>query len=145
MLNRCVSLRRPTPQASTFELAPRCATTVSTASPSSRSAAWRACWRTSRPPAGPTIDLALGEPRHAPPPLLAETVAANAHLWNRYPPVPGTPEFRAAAAGWLTRRFHLPAGALDPDRHVVPLAGTKEGLYLLPSLRRPEPRTDRRC
>jgi aspartate/methionine/tyrosine aminotransferase len=85
-------------------------------------------------PSGPTFDLALGEPRHAPPALLAETVAANAHLWNRYPPVPGTPEFRAAVAAWLTRRFALPPGAVDPDRHVVPLAGTKEGLYLLPAL-----------
>src|SRR6478752_3024773 len=79
-------------------------------------------------PVTPTLDLALGEPKHAPPPLLAETVAAHAHLWNRYPPVNGTPEFRAAAAGWLTRRFELPADALDPDRHVLPLAGTKEGL-----------------
>jgi aspartate/methionine/tyrosine aminotransferase len=87
-----------------------------------------------QPPAGPTFDLALGEPRHAPPALLAETVAAHAHLWYRYPPVPGTPEFRAAVAGWLTRRFSLPAGAVDPDRHVVPLAGTKEGLYLLPAV-----------
>ena len=85
-------------------------------------------------PTAPTLDLALGEPKHAPPALLAETVAAHAHLWNRYPPVNGTPEFRAAAAGWLTRRFELPADALDPDRHVLPLAGTKEGLYLLPSL-----------
>jgi N-succinyldiaminopimelate aminotransferase len=89
------------------------------------------------PPAGPTFDLALGEPRHAPPALLAETVAANAHLWHRYPPVPGTPEFRAAVAAWLTRRFALPADALDPDRHVVPLAGTKEGLFLLPLLLTP--------
>lgn len=85
-------------------------------------------------PAGPTLDLALGEPKHAPPALLAETVAAHAHLWNRYPPVNGTAEFRAAAAGWLTRRFGLPPDALDPDRHILPLAGTKEGLYLLPSV-----------
>ena len=40
----------------------------------------------------------------------------------------------ARFADWLTRRFDLPAGAVDPDRHVAPLAGTKEGLYLLPSL-----------
>ena len=40
-------------------------------------------------PAGRTLDLALGEPKHAPPALLAETVAAHAHLWNRYPPVTG--------------------------------------------------------
>ena len=85
-------------------------------------------------PAGQTLDLALGEPKHAPPALLAETVAAHAHLWNRYPPVNGTAEFRSAAAGWLTRRFELPPEALDPDRHVLPLAGTKEGLYLLPSV-----------
>ena len=87
-----------------------------------------------RPPAGPTLDLALGEPRHAPPALLAETVAAHAHLWNRYPPVLGTPEFREAACAWLTHRFDLPAGALDPERHVVPVAGTKEALYLLPAV-----------
>jgi aspartate/methionine/tyrosine aminotransferase len=85
-------------------------------------------------PAGAVLDLAIGEPKHAPPLLLAETVAAHAHLWNRYPPVNGTPEFRAAAAAWLARRFGLPPDALDPERHVLPLAGTKEGLYLLPSI-----------
>lgn len=85
-------------------------------------------------PSVPTLDLALGEPRHAPPTLLAETVAAHAHLWNRYPPVLGTPEFRTTAAEWLTRRFALPPGTVEGDRHICPLAGTKEGLYLLPSL-----------
>ena len=84
--------------------------------------------------AGPVRDLAIGEPKHPPPAILAETVAASSVLWNRYPPVHGTPEFRAAAAGWLTRRFGLPERALDPDRHIVPVAGTKEALYLLPSL-----------
>lgn len=85
-------------------------------------------------PAGPALDLSIGEPKHAPPHFLAETVAANAHLWNRYPPPSGTPEFRAAAAAWLTRRFGLPPDALEPERMVLPLAGTKEGLYALPAL-----------
>jgi aspartate/methionine/tyrosine aminotransferase len=85
-------------------------------------------------PSTPVRDLAIGEPKHAPPAILAETVAAHASSWNRYPPVQGTPEFRSAAASWLARRFALPAETLDPDRHVVPLAGTKEGLYLLASL-----------
>jgi aspartate/methionine/tyrosine aminotransferase len=89
-------------------------------------------------PGAEPLDLAIGEPRHAPPPLLAETVAAHAAAWNRYPPVGGTPAYRAAAAAWLVRRFGLPATAVDPDRHVVPLAGTKEGLYLLPQLLVPE-------
>lgn len=93
------------------------------------------------PPEGSILDLSIGEPKHAPPPLLAETVAAHAHLWNRYPPVHGTEAFRAAACAWLARRFGLPPAALEPDRHVVPLAGTKEGLYLLPSVVTPAGRS----
>ena len=47
---------------------------------------------------------------------------------------PGTPELRQAIVDWLTRRYRLPAGALDPDRNILTLAGTKEGLYLFSSL-----------
>jgi aspartate/methionine/tyrosine aminotransferase len=87
------------------------------------------------PPAGlRTLDLALGEPQHEPPALLADTVARNAHLWNRYPPVAGTPELRQAAAGWLSRRYDLPDGAVDPERNLLTLAGTKEGLFSIASL-----------
>ncbi len=86
----------------------------------------------SDPPADmPLADLAIGEPQHAPPPLLAATLAAHAELWNRYPPPAGTPAFRAAAANWLKRRFALPEGWLEPDRHVLPVAGTKEALFLV--------------
>ena len=67
------------------------------------------------------IDLSIGQPMHPVPALLTETLRANDHLWGRYPPVNGTPEFRAATAAWLTRRYHLPAGTLDPERHVLPV------------------------
>ncbi len=80
------------------------------------------------------ILMSLGEPQHQPPPLLAETLAAHAHEWNKYPPMAGTPELRQAIVDWLARRYRLLPGALDPDRHVLTLAGTKEGLYLLSSL-----------
>ena len=33
------------------------------------------------------IDLSIGQPMHPVPDLLAETLQAHAHLWNRYPPV----------------------------------------------------------
>jgi N-succinyldiaminopimelate aminotransferase len=82
----------------------------------------------------PPILMSLGEPQHQPPPLLAETLAANADKWNQYPPMAGTPELRQAIVGWLNRRYRLPAGALDPDRNILTLAGTKEGLYLFSSL-----------
>ncbi len=77
------------------------------------------------------IDLSIGQPMHPVPRLLTETLQAEAQLWGRYPPVLGTAEFRAAAASWLRQRYRLPDGWLDPERHVLPVAGTKEALYLI--------------
>jgi N-succinyldiaminopimelate aminotransferase len=90
------------------------------------------------------IVMSVGEPQHAPPPLLAETVAAHSQFWNKYPPMTGTPEFRAAVAAWLGRRYRLPAGMLEADRHVMPLAGTKEGLFLAGILAVPEAKAGKR-
>ena len=92
----------------------------------------------------PPILMSLGEPQHQPPPLLAETLAAHAHEWNKYPPMVGTPELRQAITGWLGRRYRLPPGVLDPDRHIATLAGTKEGLYLFSSLVVPRRKGGRR-
>jgi len=80
------------------------------------------------------IVMSVGEPQHQPPSLLAETLAAHAGEWNKYPPMAGIPELREAIVDWLQRRYRLPTGAVHPDRHVLTLAGTKEGLYLLAGL-----------
>ena len=86
----------------------------------------------------PALRMSLGEPQHPPPALLAETLAANAHLLNRYPPNAGTPEFRAAVADWLARRYRLPPGSIggliDVERGVLPVAGTREALYMVSQL-----------
>jgi len=91
----------------------------------------------------PPILMSVGEPQHQPPALLTETLAAHAHEWNKYPPMAGTPELRQAIADWLTRRYRLPAGAVDPERHILNLAGTKEGLYLFSSLAVPREKAGR--
>ena len=84
------------------------------------------------PPAGrPVVNLALGQPRHPIPALLTETLTANAHLWGLYPPVRGNAAFREAVSAWLQRRYHLPDGLLDPERHLLPVAGTKEALFMI--------------
>ncbi len=70
-----------------------------------------------------TLALSVGEPQHGPPPMLAETLAANAHLWGRYPPIGGTPGFRDAVASWLARRYGLADGAIDPATQILPVAG----------------------
>jgi len=82
----------------------------------------------------PPINMSVGEPQDAPPPVLAETVAAHAHLWNRYPPAIGTPEFRRAAQGYLERRYPATRGRIDPDTHVSPVTSSREGLYLAASI-----------
>jgi aspartate/methionine/tyrosine aminotransferase len=89
------------------------------------------------------IDLSIGQPMHPVPALLTDTLHAHDHLWGRYPPVNGTSEFRAAAAAWLTGRYHLPPGALDPDRHVLPCAGTKEALFMIAQVVVPERKAGR--
>lgn len=80
-------------------------------------------------PGGPEIAMSIGEPRHPLPALLAETLARHADLYNKYPPIDGTPGWREAVGGWLTRRYALTEGALDPDTQILPLNGSREGLF----------------
>ena len=75
------------------------------------------------------LNLAVGEPQSAPPAMAAEALARHAGDWGRYPLVTGTPEFRAAVAGWLTRRYRLPSGLVDPDKAILPVQGTREALF----------------
>ncbi|MBY0430169.1 MAG: aminotransferase class I/II-fold pyridoxal phosphate-dependent enzyme, partial [Rhodospirillales bacterium] len=77
------------------------------------------------------LNLSIGEPQHQPPAFVRAVLDENFHLWGKYPPVPGTPDFRAAVADWLGRRYGLPAGFIDGDRHVLPAAGTREALYMI--------------
>ncbi|MDB5393032.1 MAG: aspartate aminotransferase [Rhodospirillales bacterium] len=77
----------------------------------------------------PPLNLAVGEPQSPPPHIIADTLARHAADWGRYPPICGTPDFRAAVAGWLSRRYNLPAGAIDPDRSILPVQGTREALF----------------
>jgi len=78
-------------------------------------------------PGAEAIPLHIGEPQHNPPAFVAEILAAEAKGWGKYPPMAGTPEFRAAAGSWAAKRFNAPG--LDPDRHLLPLSGTREGLF----------------
>jgi aspartate/methionine/tyrosine aminotransferase len=78
------------------------------------------------PPGGPELAMTIGEPKHPLPPLVAETVAAHAQEFALYPPNDGTPELRAAISAWIGRRYGV---AIDPDTQVIPLNGTREGLF----------------
>jgi N-succinyldiaminopimelate aminotransferase len=75
------------------------------------------------------IALSIGEPKHATPRLISEAVLEHLHQLAAYPTSKGIPELRQAIADWLTRRFALPAGSIDPDSQVLPVNGTREALF----------------
>ena len=91
----------------------------------------------------PMIPMAVGEPQHEPPPMLARILAEQASLWNRYPPPAGTPEYRAACADWLKRRYRLPEGMVAGERNVLVVNGTKEALFLVAQLAVPPEKVGR--
>ena len=81
----------------------------------------------------------LGEPQLPQPTFVDAILAKNHNLWNKYPSVRGTADFRNAASNWMTRRYKLPANMLEPNQNILPLPGTKEGIFQLAQLVVPGP------
>jgi LL-diaminopimelate aminotransferase len=73
------------------------------------------------------ISFGIGDPDLPTPEHVIESLreasldAAN----QRYPETEGLPELRQAIVGWYERRFGV---SLDPEREVLPLIGSKEGI-----------------
>lgn len=89
-------------------------------------------------PGLPAIDMALGEPRAMIPAFLGPAFERTLHLFGRYPPIKGTPELREAIAGFLGRRYPSLEGKVDAESHILPLNGSREGLFsaIFPALAR---------
>ena len=80
-------------------------------------------------PAGvPAIHFGIGDPREETPAFIREALIAAVPAISSYPPAAGTAELRAACAGWVRRRFEV---TLDAEQHVLPLNGSKEGVFSL--------------
>lgn len=75
------------------------------------------------------IALSIGEPKHDAPKFVLESITNNLDQINRYPLTKGNLELRTAIANWLTRRFHLADKALDPEKNILPVTGTREALF----------------
>lgn len=83
-----------------------------------------------QPPAGkPHIALSIGEPQHPTPKLISDALIAHLAGLGNYPATKGIAPLRQAIADWLSGRFKLPAGAVDAERHVLPVNGTREALF----------------
>jgi len=79
-------------------------------------------------PGKPLITLSLGEPQHPVPEFVGPVLAQHIADFGRYPIAKGIEPFRLSAANWLSKRFQLPR-PIDPEREVLVLNGSREGLF----------------
>jgi N-succinyldiaminopimelate aminotransferase len=89
-------------------------------------------------PAAAPIDLSLGEPKALVPAFVGPVLEQHLHAFGRYPPIKGIAALREAIAGWLGRRYPVLDGKIDAETHVLPLNGSREGLFsaIFPALAR---------
>jgi N-succinyldiaminopimelate aminotransferase len=80
-------------------------------------------------PAFSAISLGIGEPKHPTPPFIQKALADNLSGLANYPSTLGIEPLRKAIAGWLERRYGLPA--LDAATQILPVNGSREALFAL--------------
>ena len=72
------------------------------------------------------ISMSIGEPRHSFPEWVTDIIVQNAGGFNDYPANEGIPELKKQIVDWLQRRYSV---SLDPQKNILALNGTREGLY----------------
>jgi len=72
------------------------------------------------------INLSIGEPKHATPGVVRDTLAQSLDGLALYPPTAGMAELREAIAHWIAGRYGT---TLDPGTQVLPINGSREALF----------------
>jgi N-succinyldiaminopimelate aminotransferase len=80
-------------------------------------------------PARPTreIKLSIGEPQHATPTIISESLAANLAGLASYPTTQGIDALRETLSAWIARRYTVPAP--NPGTQILPVNGSREALF----------------
>jgi N-succinyldiaminopimelate aminotransferase len=81
------------------------------------------------PPDKAHIALSIGEPKHPTPRLIIDALTAALDQLAVYPTTLGSAALREAIAAWLQRRYRLDRTAIDPERQILPVNGTREALF----------------
>jgi N-succinyldiaminopimelate aminotransferase len=89
-------------------------------------------------PGAAPIDLSLGEPKALLPSFVGPILQEHLPAFERYPPIKGISPLRQAIAAWMERRYPALEGQIDAEAHVLPLNGSREGLFsaIFPALAR---------
>lgn len=77
----------------------------------------------------PRIALTIGEPKHQPPAHVLDALVSSIEEVAKYPSIIGLTELRVAIAQWVEQRFNT--RTLDPSTEVLPVNGTREGLFAI--------------
>ncbi len=77
-------------------------------------------------PGGEVTHMSIGEPKHPFPDWVGTVLAEHVSEFAKYPPNDGTPELQQAISDWIKRRYGV---SVDAATQVMPLNGTREGLY----------------
>ena len=83
-----------------------------------------------RVPAGQAqpIDLTIGDPREAMPEFVPDRLAEASRLFATYPKIRASDDLRQSIAAWIARRYSM-AGEIDAAREILPVSGSREGLF----------------
>ncbi len=73
------------------------------------------------------ISLHIGEPKHVTPPFIKDALTAGLDGLANYPTTIGSDMLRAAIAGWLARRYGIPAP--NAKTQILPVNGSREALF----------------
>ena len=78
-------------------------------------------------PAYRPINLHIGEPKHATPQFIKDSLTANLGGLANYPTTAGSDALRGSIADWLQSRYDIPA--VDAKSQVLPVNGSREALF----------------
>lgn len=73
------------------------------------------------------INLSIGEPKHATPPLIKDALINNLAGLASYPTTIGSLALREAISNWISRRYDVPR--LNPETAILPVTGSREALF----------------
>ena len=73
------------------------------------------------------IGLHIGEPKGDAPPEALKAINDNFCHYSKYPTSKGDISLREAYSEWLLDRFKLKN--VDPNKNVLPISGSREGLF----------------
>lgn len=78
-----------------------------------------------------SISFAIGEPQSQPPESAKQALVSRLGKLNAYPSALGELELRESIAKWLAQRYSIALDKLNPEHNILPLQGTREGLFAI--------------